>query len=141
MIEFSGPDDSITDPSRSKNVVIQYTAYDEFKGRGKTEVVNSPLGFLGAEVVQRADAMVQKGRPKFGSYHAGKNNCEHFATWCRCGEGNCGQCAAGIARVLTFQGEIRPTRCSGAKVVRVQLSVKLNMQIHTLNMTVPSASK
>ena len=61
MIEFSGPDDSITDPSRSKNVVIQYTAYDDFKGRGKTEVVNSPLGFLGAEVVQRADAMVQKG--------------------------------------------------------------------------------
>ena len=53
VIEFSGPDDSITDPSRSKNVVIQYTAYDEFKGRGKTEVVNSPLGFLGAEALKQ----------------------------------------------------------------------------------------
>jgi hypothetical protein len=106
VIEFSGPDDSITDPSRSKNVVIQYTAYDDFKGRGKTEVVNSPLGFSGDEVVRRADAMVQKGpgRPKFGSYHAGKNNCEHFATWCRCGERSCGQWAAGIARVFEISG-------------------------------------
>lgn len=80
----------------------RYSSYEAFKMRGKAVVIDSPKVFSMSEIVSRADSMVQKGpgRPKFGSYDAGSNNCEHFATWCRTDERSCGQLGAFAVKLI-----------------------------------------
>jgi hypothetical protein len=66
----------------------RYSSYEAFKMRGKAVVIDSPKVFSMSEIVSRADSMVQKGpgRPNFGSYDAGSNNCEEKCLcYCYCG--------------------------------------------------------
>ena len=103
VIEFSN---GRTDGDTS-SIVVRYSSYEDFKGRGKVRVFPSTPAFSSDEIVARATSMVQTGpgRPKFGTYHAGDNNCEHFANWCRTGEKTSGQFAAWCASATGFSGK------------------------------------
>ena len=80
----------------------RYSSFEAFKMRGKAVVIDSRKSFSSEEIVRRADSMVQRGpgRPKFGSYDAGANNCHHFATWCRTDERSCTQPAANLVKII-----------------------------------------
>ena len=80
----------------------RYTDYDVFKARGKTFIVDSRKVFSSGDIVKRAASMVVegRGRPKFGYYDAGENNCEHFATWCRSDVKTCNQPGAVVVRAI-----------------------------------------
>ncbi len=103
VIEFSN---GRTDEDTS-SIVVRYSSYEDFKGRGKVRVFPSAPAFSSDEIVARAASMVQTGpgRPKFGTYHAGDNNCEHFANWCRTGVKTSGQFAAWCASAVDFSGK------------------------------------
>jgi hypothetical protein len=95
VIDFSGGRNIFEKPK----ALVQARTLTEFEEkRGRTEKVEYPGKFLGGlgfwpgpeweyppeEVVRRAEALCQVAATR-GAYRLSGSNCEHMATWCKCG--------------------------------------------------------
>lgn len=63
------------------NAAVRRTPMDQFAKGGRVRIVKSGPSFDPEAIVSRAESRLEEAR-----YSTVRNNCEHFATWCRTGQ-------------------------------------------------------
>lgn len=99
VIHFSG------EPLNSKEPIVEKVTMEEFLKGGELEVVRYSSAsdpFPVEETIARAEEKLGEGR-----YNLVKNNCEHFASWCKNGKARSKQVSQlAIAATLVAAGLI-----------------------------------
>lgn len=97
VIHFSG------EPLNNKTPIVEKVTMEHFLKDGELEIVrysDSWDVFPPDEIIARAETKLGEG-----NYNLVRNNCEHFATWCRCGKAHSTQITKlAIASTLVVAG-------------------------------------